>query len=95
MLARHTLPTEWGAVTLSQAAALAALGPDAKLQNCLAVLLGCPPVELLTMSPNELGAALHQVLFLSELIPERDNWARPPSWCWVKWRYRYSTRWKI
>ncbi|TGE22813.1 hypothetical protein [Hymenobacter metallicola] len=79
MLALHTLPTEWGAVTLKQAAGLAALGDEAPIQACLAVLLNCPPTDLLTMSPKELGAALHQVLFLSEPMPHRETWARPLS----------------
>ncbi|TGE29724.1 hypothetical protein [Hymenobacter metallicola] len=77
MLALHTLPTEWGAVTLSQAAGLAALGEGATIQDCLSVLAGSSPADLLTTAPKQLSRALASVLFLSEPMPTREAWVRP------------------
>ncbi|MCA8830295.1 hypothetical protein [Hymenobacter pini] len=70
------LPTDWGSVTLAQAAQLALLG-EASVQDCLAVLLDCSPAELLQLNPKHLGRALQAVLFLSEPMPDREAWLRP------------------
>ncbi|TGE07722.1 hypothetical protein [Hymenobacter fodinae] len=77
MLPLHTLPTNWGDVTLGQAAKLEALG-EASIQDCLALLLDCSIPDLLQLRGPELGAALHQVLFLAgEEKPDFTAFVRP------------------
>ncbi|WP_045689418.1 hypothetical protein [Hymenobacter sp. AT01-02] len=73
------LPTEWGSVTLAQAAQLATLGDEATMQACLAVLLDCSPEELLQLAPKHLRRALSALLFLSEPVPDLTSFERPTS----------------
>ncbi|RPD45491.1 hypothetical protein DNI29_19105 [Hymenobacter sediminis] len=77
-LSLNTLPPDWGSVTLSQAAALAALEEGASISEGLAILLGCPPEQLLHLAPRQLDKALRSVLWLGEQ-PDWKAYPRPKS----------------
>lgn len=72
-----TMPTSWGAVTLTQAAQLAALGEGAHLQNMLAVLLDCGASQVPLLTPADLQVALTGSLFLAEPMPDYRAYDRP------------------
>lgn len=75
----HTLPTNWGDVTLAQSLRLAALGEDAIWLDMLAAMLGCSVAAALIIRDSQIREAAIKLAFFSEPKPDLTSFERPAS----------------